>query len=93
MSQTTSKPNGTVTILQTKSKVPALTIEDLLDFKEEPTVDELLDLKEPVQKEETSSHKKSKKRTSSRIKKKPQRYADIDWERWGNDENDVLRGE
>jgi hypothetical protein len=71
--------------LQTKSKVPALTIEDLLDLKEEPTVDELLDLKEPVQKEETPSHKKSrkksKKRASSRIKKKPQRYADIDWER------------
>jgi hypothetical protein len=79
--------------LQTKSKVPALTIEDLLDLKEEPTVDELLDLKEP-HKEETPSHKKSrKKRTSSRIKKKPQRYADIDWERWGNDEIDVLRGE
>jgi hypothetical protein len=82
--------------LQTKSKVPALTIEDLLDLKEEPTVDELLDLKEPY-KEETplpkKSHKKSKKRTSSRIKKKPQRYADIDWERWGNDESDVLRGE
>jgi hypothetical protein len=76
--------------------VPALTIEDLLDLKEEPTVDELLDLKEPY-KEETplpkKSHKKSKKRTSSRIKKKPQRYADIDWERWGNDESDVLRGE
>jgi transposase InsO family protein len=74
--------------LQTKSKVPALTIEDLLDLKEEPTVDELLDLKEPVQKEETpshkKSHKKSKKRASSRIKKNPQRYADIDWERWGN---------
>jgi hypothetical protein len=78
--------------LQTKSKVPALTIEDLLDLKEEPTIDELLDLKEP-HKEETPSHKKSKKRASSRIKKKPQRYADIDWERWGNDEIDVLRGE
>jgi hypothetical protein len=79
--------------LQTKSKVPALTIEDLLDLKEEPTIDELLDLKEPVQKEEKPSHKKPKKRASSRIKKKPQRYADIDWERWGNDEIDVLRGE
>jgi hypothetical protein len=47
--------------LQTKSKVPALTIEDLLDLKEEPTVDELLDLNEP-QNEETSppSSKKSK---------------------------------
>jgi hypothetical protein len=83
--------------LQTKSKVPTLTIEDLLDIEEEPTVDELLDLKEPVQKEETPSHKKSrknsKKRASSRIKKKPQRFADIDWERWANDEGDVLRGE
>jgi hypothetical protein len=78
--------------LQTKSKVPALTIEDLLDLKEEPTIDELLDLKEP-HKQETPSHKKPKKRASSRIKKKPQRYADIDWERWGNDEIDVLRGE
>jgi hypothetical protein len=79
--------------LQTKSKVPALTIEDLLDLKEEPTVDELLDSKEPVRKEEAlhkKSRKKSKKRASSRIKKKPQRYADIDWERWGNDESDVL---
>jgi hypothetical protein len=77
--------------LQTKSKVPALTIEDLLDLKEE---DDLLDLKEPVQKEEKPSHKKPrKKRASSRIKKKPQRYADIDWERWGNDEIDVLQGE
>jgi hypothetical protein len=85
--------------LQTKSKVPALTIEDLLDLKEEPTVHELLDLKEPVRKEETpspshkKSRKKSKKRASSRIKKKPQRYADIDWERWGHDESNVLRGE
>jgi hypothetical protein len=78
--------------LQTKSKVPALTIEDLLDLKEEHTIDELLDLKEP-HKQETPSHKKPKKRVSSRIKKKPQRYADIDWERWGNDEIDVLRGE
>jgi hypothetical protein len=79
--------------LQTKSEVPALTIEDLLDLKEEPTVDELLDLKEP-HKEDTPSHKKSrkksKKRASSRINKKPQRYADIDWERWGHDE---LRGD
>ena len=82
--------------LQTKSKVPALTIEDLLDLKEEPTVDDLLDLKEPYKEETPSpkkSHKKSKKRTSSRIKKKPKRYADIDWERWGHDESDVLRGE
>jgi hypothetical protein len=39
--------------LQTKSKVPALTIEDLLDLKE---VDELLDLKEP-HKKETPLHK------------------------------------
>jgi hypothetical protein len=47
--------------LQTNSKVPALTIEHLLDLKEEPTVDELLDLKEP-HKEETPSHKKSRKK-------------------------------
>jgi hypothetical protein len=81
--------------LQTKSKVPSVTIEDLLDLKEEPTIDELLDLKEP-QKEETSppsSKKSRKKRESSRIKKKPQRYAQIDWERWVDDESGVLRGE
>jgi hypothetical protein len=81
--------------LQTKSEVPALAIEDKLDLKEEPTVDELLDLKEP-HKEETPLHKKSrkksKKRASSGIKKKPQRYADIVWEQWGNDESDELRG-
>jgi hypothetical protein len=67
--------------LQTKSKVPALTIGDLWDLKEEPMVDELLDLKEPARKEETphkKSRKKSKKRASSRIKKKPQRHANID---------------
>jgi hypothetical protein len=84
--------------LQIKSKVPALTIEDLLDLKEEPTVDELLDLKEPVQKKKaprkkSKKAKRQKERASSRIKKKPQRYADIDWERWADDESDVLRGE
>ncbi len=69
--------------LQTKRKLP--------DASLVATVDELLDLKT-----ETSSPKKPKKekkkirksvklqkeRTSSRAKKKPQRYADIDWERW-----------
>jgi hypothetical protein len=73
--------------LQTKSEVPALTIDDLLDLKEEPTVDELLDSKEPVRKEETprkksKKAKRQKERASSRIKKKTQRYADIDWEWW-----------
>jgi transposase InsO family protein len=54
--------------LQTKSKVPALTIEDLLDLKEEPTVDELLDLKEP-QKEETRHRRiKSQKERSARVR-------------------------
>jgi hypothetical protein len=48
--------------LQSKSKVLALTIAGLLDLKEKATVDELLDLKEPVQKEETPSHKKSRKK-------------------------------
>jgi hypothetical protein len=61
----------------------------LLDLKEEPTIDEL---KEPVRKEETP-RKKSNKRASLRIKRKPQRYADIDWEQWANDGVDVLRGE
>jgi hypothetical protein len=57
--------------LQTKSKVPALSFEDLLILKEESTVYELLDLKELVRKEEIPHkklRKKSKKRASSRIK-------------------------
>jgi hypothetical protein len=33
--------------------MPALTIDDLLDLKEEPTVVELLDVEEPAKKQET----------------------------------------
>ena len=62
--------------LQTKRKLieepqPVIAAEEepLIDLR--PTVDELLE-----------SPKKKKKRKSERIKKKPQRYADIDWETW-----------
>jgi hypothetical protein len=83
--------------LQTKSKVPALMIEDLLDLKEEPTVDELLDLKEPVQKEETPSHKKSRKKVKeAREFANQEETAALRRHRLaavGNDESDVLRGE
>jgi hypothetical protein len=79
-------------LLQAKSRVPALTIEDLLDLKEEPMVDELPHKWETPSPSHKMSREKSKKRASSRIKKKPQRYADIDCERWGNIESDVLRG-
>jgi hypothetical protein len=40
-----------------------------------PTVDELLDIK-------TDTKKKKKSRKSKRAKKKPERYADIEWDRW-----------
>lgn len=61
--------------LQTKRKLieepqPVIAEEPLIDLR--PTVDELLD----------SKKKKKKKRKSERVKKKPQRYADIDWETW-----------
>ena len=59
--------------LQTKRKLieepqPVIAAEEepLIDLR--PTVDELLE--------------SPKKRKSRRIKKKPQRYADIDWETW-----------
>jgi hypothetical protein len=45
---------------------------DLIDFG--PTVDELLDIK--------TDTKKKKSRKSKRTKKKPERYADIEWDRW-----------
>ena len=52
--------------LQTKSKVPALTIEDLLNLKEEPTVDELLDLKEPYKEETPRKKSRRAKRQKER---------------------------
>lgn len=73
--------------LQTKRKLPDAPLVDVT-----PTVDELLDLKTETPSPEKPKKKKKKKirksvklqkeRTGSRAKKKPQRYADIDWERW-----------
>ena len=71
--------------MQTRSK---LTDEPLIDLG--PTLDELLEgppPPPPPAKPEASPKKKKtikleKERTSYRKKKKPQRYADIDWERW-----------
>jgi hypothetical protein len=63
--------------LQTKRKlaekppVGDIEADDLIDFG--PTVDELLDIK-------TDTKKKSRK--SKRAKKKTERYADIEWDRW-----------
>ena len=64
--------------LQTKRKlieepqaIVAAEEEPLIDLR--PTVDELLD---------SVKTKKKKKRKSERVKKKPERYADIDWETW-----------
>jgi hypothetical protein len=50
--------------------------DDLIDFG--PTVDELLDIKTDTKKKK----KKKKSRKSKRAKKKPERYADIEWDRW-----------
>jgi hypothetical protein len=64
--------------LQTKRKlveeppVGDIKADDLIDFG--PTVDELLDIK--------TDTKKKKSRKSKRAKKKPERYADIEWDRW-----------
>jgi hypothetical protein len=52
------------------SEIKADVKADLIDFG--PTVDELLDIK-------TDTKKKSRK--SKRAKKKPERYADIEWDR------------
>jgi hypothetical protein len=66
--------------LQTKRKlveeppVGDIKADDLIDFG--PTVDELLDIKTDTKK------KKKKGRKSKRAKKKPERYADIEWDRW-----------
>jgi hypothetical protein len=58
--------------------------EPLVDLM--PTVDELLDIKtETPEKKKKKKRKKKKteeKRTSGRIRKKPQRYADVEWEKW-----------
>ena len=81
--------------LQTKRKLPTVnefrtkpTGNDSLDVKR-PTVDELLDVKRPKRDSASLAIKPGKrksvvvlKRVSKRIKKKPQRYADIEWENW-----------
>lgn len=46
-----------------------------------PSVDELLDIKEPPQKKKKKKTPK-KRRASERPKKKPKRFADIDWQSW-----------
>ena len=45
-----------------------------------PSVDELLDIKEPPQKKKKQTPKK--RHASERPKKKPKRFADIDWQSW-----------
>jgi hypothetical protein len=67
--------------LQTKRKlveeppVGDIKADDLIDFG--PTVDELLDIKT-----DTKKKKKKKSQKNRRAKKKPERYADIEWDRW-----------
>jgi hypothetical protein len=65
----------------TKRKLAEEPLVDLV-----PTVDELLDIeKETPEKKKRKKRKKKKteeKRTSGRIYKKLQRYADVEWEKW-----------
>ena len=49
---------------------------------EEPTIDQLLDFGPEEKKIDVTPTPQKKKRKSKRIRKKPQRYADIDWEQW-----------
>ena len=55
-----------------------------IEVEDQPTIDELLDI--PLNKKTKRVPKKRQspmqRRKSLRIKKKPQRFADIDWERW-----------
>ena len=62
--------------LQSKRKLPD---EPLL-----PTIDELLDIKPEEKKFERKIDdvKPKQKKKSQRAKKKPQRYADLDWDKW-----------
>jgi hypothetical protein len=82
----TKRKLPTVNEFRTKRKLP--TVNDSLDVKR-PTVDELLDVKRPKRDSASLAIKPGKrksvvvlKRVSKRIKKKPQRYADIEWENW-----------
>jgi hypothetical protein len=77
--------------LQTKRRLP--TVNDLQTKRKLPTVNELLDTKPTKRRRRDSESFTIKlgkrksvvvvvKRVSKRIKKKPQRYADIDWGNW-----------
>ena len=64
--------------LQSKRKLPD---EPIL-----PTIDELLDIK-PEENfapkiDDVKPKQKKKRKKSQRVKKKPQRYADLDWDKW-----------
>ena len=65
--------------LQSKRKLPD---EPLL-----PTIDELLDIKPEEKKfepkiDDVKPKQKKKRKKSQRVKKKPERYADLDWDKW-----------
>ena len=65
--------------LQSKRKLPD---EPLL-----PTIDELLDIKTEEKKfepkiDDVKPKQKKKRKKSQRAKKKPERYADVDWDKW-----------
>ena len=54
-----------------------------------PTIDELLDIKPEEKKfdfapkiDDVKPKQKKKRKKSQRVKKKPQRYADLDWDKW-----------
>ena len=54
-----------------------------------PTIDELLDIKPEEKKfdfapkiDDVKPKQKKKRKKSQRVKKKPQRYADLNWDRW-----------
>ena len=54
-----------------------------------PTIDELLDIKPEEKKfdfapkiDDVKPKQKKKRKKSQRVKKKPQRYADVDWDKW-----------
>jgi hypothetical protein len=73
--------------LQTKRKLP--TVNEFRTKRKLPTGNDLLDVKRPKRDSASSAIKPGKrksvvvlKRVSKRIKKKPQRYADIEWENW-----------
>jgi hypothetical protein len=73
--------------LQTKRKLP--TVNEFRTKRKLPTDNDSLDVKRPKRDSASVAIKPGKrksvvvlKRVSKRIKKKPQRYADIEWENW-----------